>query len=257
MDNEFSYGKGRISLAELDPNTGARGKWRYIGDVSAAGIKLSTEKVQHVESNTGQNGLAASFQIKKAAALDLTLHELNADNLALVTNGGTNTVAAGSATAEALDSDLVAGDYVYTLNQGISALVITDSAGTPATLVEGTDYELSDADFGRIKILNVGTYVQPFKAAYSYRARSEVGMFTAGQKHYALRYEGINLAYNNRPEVVDLYKIAPDVIQELSLIASGNDVAGAQVSSDILLDSSKSAAGALGQYGNIKHVAVA
>lgn len=252
--SDFSYGKGRISLAKIDPTTGLPGKYRYVGDVSALSLKLAVDKVEHVESNTGQNGLVKSFPIKNTATIDMTMHELDAENLSLTLYGTSNTTASGTVTAEVLESDLAAGDVVYLKNPGVSDVVITDSTGTPATLVEGTDYTVEEANFGRLRIINVGTYTQPFKAAYSYRGRKAVGMFTAGQSNYALRYEGYNLAENNRAEIVDLYKIAPDPLQELALIATGNDVAGMQVSGGVLQDTSKPLAGALGQYGAIAHV---
>lgn len=254
MDN-FLYGKGRVSLALIDPATGTPGKYRYLGDVSALSVKLSIDKVEHIESNTGKNGLAVSFPIKSAATVDMTMHQVDADNLAVALYGEKTSTAAGSATAETLETGLAAGDYTYLANPGVSSVVLTDSAGTPATLVEGTDYTVDDADFGRIKILNVGTYVQPFKAAYSYRSRNSVGMFTTGQQHYALKYEGVNLADNNLPVIVDLYKVAPEPLQELGLISTGNGVAGMQVSAGVLQDSSKPVNGALGQYGSIQQVA--
>ena len=46
----YYYGQGRVSIALRDAITGALGKWRWIGDVSALSIKLSVDKVQHSES---------------------------------------------------------------------------------------------------------------------------------------------------------------------------------------------------------------
>jgi hypothetical protein len=252
----FFYGQGRVSLAELDATTGLPGKFDYLGDVSALAPKFATEKVQHKESNSGQRGLAASFDIDKTLTLDITIHKLDADNVAKFTRGSVTQTAAGTATAEALEDELVVGDYVYLDNPGVSDVVITDSAGTPATLVEGTDYSVEDANFGRIKILNVGTYVQPFKAAYSYTACRSVGLLKAAQKNYALRYEGIDLANNDAAVMVDFYKVAPSVLQQLDLITSGNDVAGSQVTADVLQDTTRSAASALGQFGSIRYVGV-
>lgn len=252
----FYYGQGRVSLAELDASTGLPGAFRYIGDVSALTAKMTTEQVKHIESNTGFRSLAASFDSSKSLSLDMTLHSIDPDNLALAIRGAVQSTAGGTVTGESLGAALVAGDEVYLANPGVSDLVITDSAGTPATLVLDTDYTV-DLNFGRVTILDVGSYTQPFLAAYTYAARKAVGFFTTAQKNYALRYEGVNLAENNAPTRVDYYKLAPGVLQELQHITTGTDVAGMAITGDVLQDQTKSANGPLGQFGAITQVAVA
>ena len=253
----YYYGQGVISLAIRDAVTGVPGPYRDIGDVSAFTVKLTTEKVEHKESRTGQKGLARSFPVGKTATIDMTMHQLDPDNLSLTLYGTVVNTAGGTVTAESLPADLVVGNEVRLANPGVSELVITDSTPTtPKTLVLDTDYGVNPA-FGRVTILNVTGLVQPFKAAYTYAARKAVGMFTAAQPNIALRYEGVNLAENNAPVIAEYYKVAPDPLQELALITSGNDVAGMAVTAPILLDSTKPATGPLGQYGSITQVAAA
>jgi len=148
-------------------------------------------------------------------------------------------------------------DDLYLNHLAITNLVITDAtAGTPKTLVPDVDYTV-DADFGRITMLNVTGYVQPFARAYAYAATQAVGLFTRAQPVIALRYEGINLAEGNAPVVVTLFKVATDPLQELALITTGTDVAGMQVSAGLLADLSKPANGPLGQFGSIVMVRAA
>lgn len=257
QNDEFFYGQGRISLALRDPVTGVPGKFVYIGDVSVLTGKMTTTQVKHVESNTGQRSLAASFTVEKAMTLDLTMHNLNVDNLATALRGAVVSTPSGTVAAESLGAAVAVGDTLYLVNPGVTDLVITDSAtGSPATLVLNTDYTV-DPNFGRIQILNVGSYEQPFKAAYSYAARDSVGFFTTAQQYYALRYEGLDLANSNAPVLVDYFKVAPGPLQELQHITSGTDVAGMAITSDVLLDSNKPATGALGQFGSITKIAAA
>lgn len=255
MSNEtYYYGQGRISIAVRDAITGVPGAWRWIGDVSALTIKLATEKVEHKESYSGQRGLARSFPISKSATLDMTLHQIDPPNLALALYGTTSSQVAGTATAEVLGGTLVVGDQAYLAKPGVSALVLTDSTPTtPKTLVLNTDYTV-DPNFGRITVLNLTGLVQPFKAAYSFAATKSVGMFTAGQPNIALKYEGINLAEGNAPVLAEFFKVAPEPLQELALITSGNDVAGMQISAAVLIDSNRPATGVLGQYGAITQI---
>lgn len=256
-DDRFYYGQGRVSLAEIDATTGAVGLFQYVGDASVLTPKFSVDKIQHTESNSGQLGLAASFDGKRTGTIDITMHSINADNVAKFTRGTVVQTTAGTVTAEVLPNALVLDDIVYLRNPGASAIVITDSNATPATLVEGTDYFVEDANFGRIRIGNPASFTQPFKAAYSFTDRRTASFFKTGQKNYALKFEGLDLANGNAAVMVDFYKVAPSVLQQLDLITTGNDVASMQVSSDILIDSSKPATGDLGQFGSISYIGVA
>lgn len=253
-EDVYYYGQGKFSLAPLDPVTGLPGAFVWVGDVSAAQAKYSSDKVQHKESFSGQRGLARSFPVGSGCDLSLTLHAFSPDNLARVLRSTVQSTTAGSASGESLGTGLTVGAQVRLANPGVSSVVITDSAGTPGTLlVEGTDYSV-DANFGIVTVLNVGTYTQPFKAAYSYKSRDAVGMFTQGQQYYALKYEGYNLAESSKPVIVDFYKLAPDILQQLDLISTGTDVAGLTLTGSALIDSTKPATGPLGQYGSVTQV---
>lgn len=251
----YFYGQGRILLALRDPGTGVAGAYRWIGDVSAFSLKLAVEKVEHKESYSGQRALARSFPIGKTATVDMTLHQIDADNLALALSGSKQTTQTGTVTDESI-ADWEPGTEIVLANPGVSDVVLTDSTGSPKTLVKDTDY-LLDADYGRITPIGSGSFITPIKASYSFKARSAVGMFTVGQQNFALRYEGVNLAEGNAPVIVDLYKLAPDPLNELALITSGNDVAGMQITGGLLLDATKPRNGVLGQFGSITQLAAA
>lgn len=257
MSDEFFYGQGEISLAERDPTTGLPGKFTYVGDVSVLTSKLTTTQAKHIESNSGQRSLAASFTVEKSMTLDMTMHSLSAENLALAMRATVVNTPAGTVTAESLGATVLVGDRVYLANPGVSDLILTDSTpATPKTLQLGVDYSV-DPKFGRINILNVGSYVQPFKAAYSYAARKTVAVFTAAQKYYALRYEGVDLANGNAPVIADYFKVSPGVLQELQHITSGTDVAGMAITGDVLLDDKKPGTDPLGQFCTITKVGAA
>lgn len=251
----YYYGNGKVKLATIAAN-GTLGPWRWVYDVSALSLALSLEKVEHKESYSGQKALVRSFPVGKTATLNATLHSLNADNLALTLFGTPTSTAAGSVTAEELPT-VVDGDVLSLANPGVSSLVITDSAATPATL-DPANYSV-DA-WGNVTFTSLPTApapTQPFKAAYSYAASEQVSIFTAPQPMVALRYEGVNLAEGGAPVIVELYKIATDPLNELALISTGTEVAGMQITGGVLLDSSKPANGALGQFGRIVQVKAA
>ncbi|MFV9611954.1 hypothetical protein [Pseudomonas aeruginosa] len=181
---------------------------------------LAVEKVEHKESYSGQKALVRSFPIGKTATVNITLHSIGPDNLALTLYGKVVAKAAGSVTGEVLPADLVAGDVIRLANFGVSELVITDSAEQPGAL-DPQYYALrADGAYGEVQLLGLPTPAptQPFKAAYEYAATKQVGMFTAPQPTVALRYKGINLAEGGAPVIVELYKVATDPLQELALV---------------------------------------
>lgn len=255
-DPNFYYGKGRLSIALRDPVTKVLGPWVWVGDVSALTAKPTVTMVEHKESYSGQSGIARYFPSERALMLDWTFSEFRPSNLALATYGTATSVVSGTVTAEAFPAAMVVGDDHRLANPGVSALVISDSTPTtPLVLVEGTDYEV-DVNFGRVTILNLGAYVQPFKAAYSYQKRTDTGIFTSGQPDASVLYEGINLAENNAPVIAEYYKVAPGVLTELMHITTGTDTAGLAITAGVLIDPTKSATGALGQFGRITQVGV-
>lgn len=251
----FYYGQGKLSIAVRNSLAGTIGHYVWAGDVSAFSLKPTVELIKHRESNSGQNSLIRNVSHARDLNIDITFAEFRPGGLARDLYGNNVVVPAGTVTGESLPVGLLVGDEVRLANPGVSAVVITDSAGTPATLVAGTDY-IVDLNFGKVTILNVGTYVQPFKAAYSYGKRTDTGILTAAQPEIALLYEGVNLAENNAPVIAEIYKVAPAVAQEIMLITTGTDTAGRQVTGAALLDSLRPATGPLGQFGRITQVGV-
>ncbi len=246
----YFYGQGRVYLAPINVD-GTRGAWRWVGDVSAFSAKFSVDKVSHKESYSGSVSQVRSFAIGKTGTVDMTWHQLDAANLSTLLQGTANTESAGTFTAQTLPPTLAVGDTVDLGHMGVSALVITDATGT--LLVAGTDYTL-DANFGTVTILNLTRYTLPLKAAGSYSASKSVGIFNAAPQSFALCYRGVNLAENSAPVEAVFYRTTLDPAQQLDMITSGTDVAGTQVTANLMLDTTQPANGPLGQYGYIKQM---
>lgn len=244
--HKLFFGQGRVFSRPV----GTDGKWRWWGDVSALTTGGTTEKVTHSESFSGQKGKLADFPIGGDRTLAGTLHQLDQPALVQLLNGRVSSIAGGSVTAEPLPAGLVVGDYIkLDKPYNVSALTITDSTpSTPAT-IPPTAYDL-DAAHGSLEILSlpVGA-VQPFKAAYTHAGAEQVALFANTPPNLQLRYEGINLADGGSPVIVEFYKVSTQLLQELALITSGNAVAAMPFNAEILMDTSKPANGALGQFG--------
>src|SRR3569832_1204031 len=119
--------QGKMYAAAV--SNGVPGAFRYLGNVPEGGLQFSTDVFTHSESTTGQRLEDLRIPRNKSAKITITLEDFIKDNLALT-------------------SGLVAGDFVRTTKPNFSALVVTVSAGTPATLTLGTHNEITSAVHG-------------------------------------------------------------------------------------------------------------
>lgn len=243
----YLFGQGKVEVAEITDS--GLGEWLWIGDVSEMTLSFEEEKFTHKESYSGNRSEVRELSVGTSMNTSLTIHELSADNVALFTRGKRTSVTAGTVTEEDLGT-VDAGDVVQLANFGVSDLVISDSAATPATIAP-EHYTVDE--FGEIifQSLPAPAPSMPLKASYSHTSAEQTAFLGGAKKDYALRYKGINLAEGNKPVLVELYKVAASLLQQLSLITNGNELASAPVEFKPLLDASKPANGDLGQYGRL------
>lgn len=139
---------------------------------------------------------------------------------------GTLNAAKGSSTpvtGEEMGAGMVEGSAWFlggtTRHRTITALTIADSDSTPASLVANTDYTL-DAETGMVTFLGtVGTFTQPFVAAYTHQDPASVSLLTAAQKSYFLSFENINKAADNDKGSLELYVVRFDPAKNLDFLS--------------------------------------
>lgn len=214
---DFSF-QGKVYLGDRLPG-GKPGALRWVGDAPVCNVELTTESETRRESYSGQRLTSATLQTSTDANLTLTLNYFTAENLALGLYGEANEVAAGSVTDEVLPDDLVNGDIVILEHGNVSSLVITDSAGSPVTVDTG-DYALDSAEGGVVRIIDIASYTQPFKASYSHAAHVDVAMFTAPAPERFLFLDGINTLDGSRVRV-ELYRVKFNPASNVPLINEG------------------------------------
>lgn len=228
--------------------TGKLSRPFWAGNVSAMNLKLSTDADNKTESFSGNRLQYGRLQKGTTAQLDMTFDEWLAKNIALAIWASEIELAPDTVTGEPLESGLVAGDFVKLDGQFVSSVVLTDSAGTPATLALGTDYRIESPNAGLIELLNVTGKTQPFKAAYATQAATAYTMFTSAPPERYILLDGINTE-TQEPVLVTLYRCKFDPVSDLALI---NDSYGNfQLTGSVLYDPLNAGDPELGGFGRI------
>jgi len=244
--------QGRVYLAERDAN-GNPINAMSPGNVATLSISLKTDVIEHFESMSGQRAVDLRMVKQKSATIALTIEEFTQENLALAFYGNINHVASGTVTNEQIGGATpVVGERYFLAHPKISGLTIVDSAASPATLVDGTDYT-ADLDFGAVQFLHTAGFTAPFKASYSYGAVSQVGIFTQPLPERFMRFEGVNTAASNAKVLIELYRTAFDPLKKFDVIAS--DLNKLELDGSLLIDPTKPYDAVLGQFGRIVQIA--
>lgn len=239
-------GQGDAYLAGRD-SSGVPGPFWYLGEAPALSIEQSEEIETVKETSTGTKGTIARIGKGLTLKLKMTIRDIKQKNKLLGMRGTALSISSGSVTNEAFPTVAV-GDYIRLKNPGASSIVLTDSAGTPATLTLGTHYEVIDADQGIIKILSLGALTQPFKAAYTKAATTGYTGHTdtAGSEYY-LNFAGKNISKKPFKDVrLEAYRLSFSPSTLLAL--KSEEVAGMELEAEILLDDTRTSDAAYGSY---------
>ena len=244
---DFSF-QGKVYLGTRKTG-GLPGALVDVGDAPTCNLSFNVDVESRKESRTGQRLESARLQTGKSASISLTLNYFSKENLALGMYGTVRNVTGSTVSGETFPTGLAVGDAIALEHGNVSSVVITDSAGSAATLVAGTDYVVDSAANGVIKILNLGSYTQPFKAAYTYGDSVDVTMFDADPPQRYFLLDGINTVTNERVKV-RLYKVQLDPTSELPLI---NESFGQlTLNGAVLYDDEAAEDGDLGPFGKIE-----
>lgn len=177
---------------------------KYLGNATKFELKENSEKKERISKDRANYGSALNTVfVKKPAEVNITLDDLDKDNLALVFLGDT---AAVSVTGAAVTDEVVTGyqGLIFkTAKRKISAVVLTHSSGTP-TYALNTDYEIVDADLGLIRIIGATiTNGQSLKVDYTYggMTSNKVAGGTNSNIIVKVLFDGVNQADQSKAVV--------------------------------------------------------
>lgn len=246
----YYRGQGKIYAhkREFDAVTGVSrpGVGVWLGNAPAFSVTLSVEKVDHRESYSGQNLIDLSYITAKNASLAATLEEFSAFNLGLCLNGESSKVAADS-TSRSLTLPALAPGESYSLDAiNIDSFTFEDSGGTA---INAANYAL-DKGTGTLEALAAiaaGGIVE-----FTTLAHDATAMFTQPDQEWWVRFAGVNMLDENRPAVVDLYRVKFDPVQNLGLISA--ELAQLEIAGTPLADQTRPSNDPFGQFGTIRMV---
>ncbi|MEW8420123.1 MAG: hypothetical protein AB2669_08370 [Candidatus Thiodiazotropha endolucinida] len=245
----YFSGQGRVYIGARD-TVGNPQSLSYVGNVPELKVSLSVETLEHQESTSGQRLTDLQLIKTKKGEFACTLEELVPVNLELALYGTTTQVTAGTVTGEVLPNPISLGDLNLLAQQNVSSVVVRDSSSTPLTLPPA-QYSVNEKH-GSLMINDAssgGPYTEPFVVDYAYGAAQRTAMFTQPLPERWVRFEGLNTADANREVVIDLYRVAINPANELSVIT--DELLKFELSGQVLADTLKPAAGDLGQFGRI------
>jgi hypothetical protein len=254
MAKQYFNGQGKIYIAERDSG-GNPLAMKYVGNAPAFNFGLEESTLEHKESTSGLRLTDLRLTTELKASVNMTMEQIDADNMNLLLFGTTSAQAISAVTDEGIQGSttIAVGDIFMVDSVNIAALVVTDSTGSPKTLVSGTNYT-ADLKSGQIEILDIttgGAFTGPLKATYTRATATNITkMFGTAAKEYWVRFVGKNTAVSGSPDVVvDIYRVRLSPTQEMALI--NDDVAQFQLEGAVLADDTKTQAGVYGQFGRV------
>lgn len=218
-DKYFAVPQGKVYIASRDA-AGQTSGFTWIGDTDGFTINTTQQYLDIQESYSGNRGTVAHIPTSSDYSAELSILNINGDNLARAFYGSSSVVAAASVVGESVVA--YNGSMSPLKYPGVSAVVVKKGA---TTLVLNTDYTL-DAENGTITILPGSTQVTgstgvALTVDYAHAGvASRMKLMTDGLKDYTLRFEGKS-RFDNLVQIGQVHRIALDMAATLSLIGTG------------------------------------
>lgn len=240
---DYSYlGSGKVYLREI----GGTGGLVEVGNASQLNFSV-TEETKELKDYT-QPGGGTYNEVRRISAVEcqMTLHDLNAQNLSRALYGATTTETSATVTDEALN-DVVIGALAPTAFLPSAITAVKKGA---STLTENVDYLVRPS--GIIPIAGgAGGVVagDDLTITYTKAGQDVVQALVNSGKEYELLFDGLNEARSGKRTRVRAWRVKIGALQNLSLI--GEEYAAMEVSGKLLKDTSKVGAN-ISQYFKVE-----
>lgn len=238
-------GQGKVLIGPRLAS-GHAGLLSWIGNASVCKAVINEDASVRNESFSGLRLPHRRLSKARSGTLQITFDEFNAANLELAGIATVTTVAPGSpVTGYALPTGAKVGSILATPGvKNLSALAIKDSAGSPATLVSGVDY-IPNLKGGSAELLNLGSYVQPFKLDYTGGGFTRVAFLNKQTPELYVKFEGVNTD-DGTPLNADIFRVRFKPFKDFDLITE--DLKDFELEGEILADLTRQANSSTGMF---------
>lgn len=149
---------------------------------------------------------------EKDVAISVSLRSAaDVNNIILAWQGGSKVETGSTAVPdEATRDDITTGDVHILALMSDGTATITDSEGTPAEAVQGTNWEWMNGSAQVIRILDVSALTLPLLITYDTAPSTEIGVMNAMGVGRYLAVQATNAENNCSQELAEFYNATPD-----------------------------------------------
>lgn len=228
--SDFSYiGAGQIYMRVA----GAAAPLVAVGNCSALKFAITEETKSLKDYTQAGGGTYNEVRRIESVEMSMTLHDLNAANVARAIFGDATPIAAGAVTDEA-HTVYVGGFVPLDYPPSLTGIVVKHASGTP-TYAAGTDYDVVE---GGINIIGAGiSDADSIKVSYTKLAGNTVQALLNAAQEYELFFSGLNDARSGKQVRVHAYRVKLGATDGLDLI--GEEYWAGTQSGKVLKDSTK------------------
>lgn len=221
MDNNYTLGRGELYFGQFAPGTQTPQGELYFGNTPELAFAAEQETLDHYNSDEGIRQKDESVILQQDYMGNFITDNISPENLALFFLGESSTITDAGSTVTDEEHDSVAPGRTYQLGTSaampagvrkVSAVTVTDDAGTPQTFTVTDDYTV-DLDLGRVYIVPGGAITQGTNLLISYTvdASSRSKIVSKGKAiEGALRYISKNPAGDNIDYFMPYVKVYPN-----------------------------------------------
>lgn len=209
-ETQYYSGQGQVTYAERNAEGQPEGGLIFLGDCSQLETKVTVDRKEHNESQTGRGAVDAVFETAQKVEFNGTFGGFDSQNLDLYLYGSTQAIEPATITGEEI--------IAYKGRRApLSRMPVTfNSLGS---LVEGEDYFI-DLGTGMIRFPNTSSVTDGDIYTANYEAAGErlTTAFTTLNTYKYLRFDGLNRGSDNVPVIIEVYRARFDPAEMLALI---------------------------------------
>ncbi|MDJ0900251.1 MAG: hypothetical protein QNJ55_15715 [Xenococcus sp. MO_188.B8] len=212
---EYYSGQGSVNYSERDSLGKPVGGLIDLGNCSKLETKITVERVEHNESQTGRGAVDATFEKAQKVEINATFDEFKRENLDLYVYGQSQELVGATVTGEEIIGHL--GKKAALARMPASFSSLTNVGG--ATTYDETDYSV-DLNTGLISFAPDASFTDGDTLEANYQAAAEriTTAFTKLNTYRWLRFDGLNRGSDNVPVVIEIYKARFDPAEMMDLI---------------------------------------